>query len=514
MNKTARALIFFLVIIFSFWFKNNIANAAECSPGECTGDWYLCGGGDYCCLGGGCLSSYCSSIGQTACVASWGETLCCIVPGVPKCESGACNSAYAECSPCEGCQCGSWSNQACGGGGCASNKMQQTRNCDPNNCELESRCVDNATCSVPDSCTVSISPITTTITVGLDKRFTATVANVVGDIDSVRFVSGNSGILNPDPTQDTIPTYRTRGEGVSVGSTTLTANVYMGGASTCSATTGAISVVGVNAWWQAKDYTLLRSGNIITDIPSTCVSGCLPFLGLDGDGGFPGLAVYGNSIDTGSGNVSGLGWGVNTALSIRKTYDYDFFARQIPDSITFNEITSTTIEGTELSSGGVETDGYYWYHFDGSLGDLTINDNVDLGDRKVVLMVDGANLTITRRIFLNDGTGFFAAFVGRNSSGLKGDIIVDGDVSHPVQPELEGLFHADGDFFTGTLGVASDTQLHVNGMISSETNIVQERDLTDNSDTPAFFLEYAPELTLLMPKELMTKSYKWEEVAP
>lgn len=48
---------------------------------------------------------------------------------------------------CQSCSCSSWSNQGCGQGGCASNKMYQVRSCTPSGCASQSQCVDNSTCT-------------------------------------------------------------------------------------------------------------------------------------------------------------------------------------------------------------------------------------------------------------------------------------------------------------------------------------------------------------------------------
>ncbi|NOZ81117.1 MAG: hypothetical protein GXP63_05585 [DPANN group archaeon] len=44
------------------------------------------------------------------------------------------------------CDCGSYSDDACGAGNCGSGQMRQTRSCDPAGCDQESRCVDSSSC--------------------------------------------------------------------------------------------------------------------------------------------------------------------------------------------------------------------------------------------------------------------------------------------------------------------------------------------------------------------------------
>ncbi len=44
------------------------------------------------------------------------------------------------------CTCGVWTGGACGAGGCAPLKRQQTRTCNPANCQVQSRCVSDSSC--------------------------------------------------------------------------------------------------------------------------------------------------------------------------------------------------------------------------------------------------------------------------------------------------------------------------------------------------------------------------------
>ncbi|MBA3064595.1 hypothetical protein FP803_04115 [Candidatus Woesearchaeota archaeon] len=69
-----------------------------------------------------------------------------------KCEDvdGAGSDECTTNAKCEDCDCGSWSDKGCGGGTCASDKMYQTRSCDPNNCKSESQCTSSSLCGGGD----------------------------------------------------------------------------------------------------------------------------------------------------------------------------------------------------------------------------------------------------------------------------------------------------------------------------------------------------------------------------
>jgi len=210
-----------------------------------------------------------------------------------------------------------------------------------------------------------------------------------------------------------------------------------------------LTIINPNPWWQAKDSGILSVGNITSTIPSNCIGSCIPSLILDGDGGYPGIPVYAGTLSTGSGDTSSTAWEANTTVVFDKTYNYDYFSRQIPGTTVINEIATPTIAGSQLTTGGTASpDGYYWYHFNGAAyGDLTISSNMTIGgSRKIILFVEGANLNLTGDISIStNGSGFFAAFVGKNTSGGGGDITIDPGVGSPsANPDLEGLFLADG----------------------------------------------------------------------
>jgi hypothetical protein len=183
-----------------------------------------------------------------------------------------------------------------------------------------------------------------------------------------------------------------------------------------------------------------------------------------------------------------------------------------PDVI-LTEIESNSVNGGFFTSGGAPSRGFVWYHFDGNtLGDLTINSSVNMpGARKVVVLVEGADLYIDDRINVADGAGFMMFIVGKNESGNKGNIYIDADVSHPSAVEIEGIFLAEGQFRTG----AGDNQLHIRGMVAAYDGIVLERDLLgDNVDEPAEVFEFAPDFVLTFPRDLTFKRLRWKEVAP
>jgi hypothetical protein len=344
---------------------------------------------------------------------------------------------------------------------------------------------------------------------------TANVTIQAGSVDSVAFRSPENGrLIQIDPGLDTTFIYQTEVTGLAAGEAPVSAQVTMGGVMRCS-DSSTITVGTSDPWWQVIDADITTNGDLISPIPGSCsLPACNPVLGLRGAGGFPGVPAYGGTTadflsGAGNGNAaeSPYNWLANSRYNGR-TYDYAFFERQIPDDVVINELTPPVTGGT-FNSGGTPSRGYVWYHWDGaSLGDLSINGNVNLvGSRRVVLMVEGANVLINGRIQLqNPGQGFFMIVVGKDSNGLRGDISVD-----PSVDDLEGIFLAESEFRTGV----SSTQLQVRGSVAAYDGVILERDLgAANSNTPAELFEYAPDIIATFPSVFTTRRIRWKEVAP
>ncbi|MDO8503544.1 MAG: hypothetical protein Q7S60_02535, partial [bacterium] len=284
------------------------------------------------------------------------------------------------------------------------------------------------------------------------------------------------------------------------------------GALTADSGTSAFSVLfNSGGWFQVQDSDVTSPGDLISKIPLTCTGSCVPQFGLSGGGGYPGVPAYGGSnADFGGGSVSLKEWLANTKYSGRR-YDYAWFARLAPTGVFTNEesvITDSQISGGDLVSG-FQSGGYFWRYKN---GDLTINSTANLGDRKVILFVNG-NLTIQGKINLDDGKGFFAAIAA-------GNINIDPGVSQPNNPALEGMFMANGTISTGTKSPNPDDRLYIRGALVGWGGINLQRDLDPNKTSgannlnAAEYVEYAPDLILTFPRELLREGIVWKEVAP
>jgi hypothetical protein len=234
---------------------------------------------------------------------------------------------------------------------------------------------------------------------------------------------------------------------------------------------------------------------------------------LNGPGGYPGVSVYVTDYDFQSG--SGLGsageppnsWIANS-LYQGKTVDYSYFSSKIPSSLVPEEITSPIVNGSLFESGGTSYGGYYYYHFNGSeLSSLTINGDISIaGDRKVVILSESSNVNLNGNVeILSPGNGFFMLIVGRDINGTSGFIFIDGSVTN-----LDGVFFAESEISTGE----GNTQFTLNGSMVANTGISLERDLDDNSVTPAEVFNYSPEIVQLFPNIFKQTRMRWKEVVP
>lgn len=243
-------------------------------------------------------------------------------------------------------------------------------------------------------------------------------------------------------------------------------------------------------WWQTKDGDISTNSDITSDVPTGQLFSAV------GLGGFPGLPAYGTTFNLTStpSLISTKYWNANTTSTQPRLFNYSYFKNLIPDEVGSNITTATD---TSLRSSGYSYDGYEWFK---SNGNLTIGSDLDFGNRKVILFVENGNLNVNGKINLNNGLGFFGAFV-------NGSIVVDSSVTG--SPSIEGLFETDSGLSTGN----GTTQLHIRGSVASYGTMNLERDLTNNAN-PAELFEFAPDLLLNFPAGLGFRRSKWTEVAP
>lgn len=281
-------------------------------------------------------------------------------------------------------------------------------------------------------------------------------------------------------------------------------------------------------WFQVKDADLQAVGSLVSNIPSSCKSPkCTPQFELVGPGGFPGIPAYTTTSSFSSGTVSTKGWLAKSGYS-GKRYDYAYFrslANSSGRAIDLRTAGKGSLSGDILTLGNNDlsdlagSDQANFVVFDGRLV-LADGSGIMNLERKKLVLLAGGDVLIQSRLNLSDGEGFFGLFSG-------GSIIIDPAVKseNPNQYGLKGVFLADGAINTGTNNPVpgsgtADSQLYIRGMLAAWQGVQLQRDLDParstgaNNDKPAEFIEYAPDLVLNFPKELLRQGSVWREIAP
>ncbi len=254
-------------------------------------------------------------------------------------------------------------------------------------------------------------------------------------------------------------------------------------------------------WWQVKDADVITNGNLTVTVPTTATS---PYFNLAGNGGFPGVNIYGGTTNLTGTTASVKKWLANTT-TLNDTYDSGYFFNAVPGSVTVNPV-DTGFDSTDIANGTASDDGYKWFKYD-TTDNIDLNvETLSLGTNKVILMVKGANVNLKGKINRTLGQGFLLLVTDKN-------IIVDPAVGGgtTASPDLEGIFVADGGFSTG-IGA---TNLWVKGSVVTYGNATLGRNLgAGNGTTSPHMFEYAPDLEFLFPTSLTKHSSIWREVAP
>jgi len=194
-----------------------------------------------------------------------------------------------------------------------SGKSFCTTNCDcclPSESYINGQgCVSNATPSPAPIPTCTVSVVATSMQVGSSVLYPASVTPLNGAITQVNFVSSDAttvSVTSPDLTAS----YSTNATALKTGTANITASVIMSGSVRCT-DTATVTVTNTSAWWQVKDgdVTTGPTGNITSSVPLG------ELFNLDGTGGFPGVPVYGGSLNVSPGTVSSKLWSVNTVTT-------------------------------------------------------------------------------------------------------------------------------------------------------------------------------------------------------
>ncbi|QQS39363.1 hypothetical protein IPM62_02005 [Candidatus Woesebacteria bacterium] len=387
------------------------------------------------------------------------------------------------------------------------------------NCTVASGSISHAWFTVKQvSCQLTLSsPLNISIG-GMANITTSSLIQTNGDIDRIQYMVDDASIADFNSDSGTYVDQFTDSNKADGFSATLYGNAI--GVSNISAfgamldegnimctpnpASATVNVTNPSAWWQSIGGSIMAKGNILSIIsPTTCtLPACNPVLITDG-ASIPGIAVSTNTINPNPPNVSSHNRQVENTFLASDEYNYAFFENRLSGEIKSGRtIVTNTVAANGLNSGAL-INGYRWLYSDGP---LSIDGVQNLGDNKVVLFVNG-NLTLREKINFNDGSGFFMAVV-------NGNIVIDTAFAGAAsEPELEGIFYAEGNFNTdATLGTL-DEQLLVRGTVVANTFSLN-RELSINTFTPAEVFEFAPDVIINYPRNLRVKQVTWREVAP
>lgn len=294
-----------------------------------------------------------------------------------------------------------------------------------------------------------------------------------------------------------------------------------------------VGFTGPGPWFQTKDGDVYAKGSIMSKLPYNIPAPRI--FARDGVGGFPGVVIYGTenaapnnydfSFENGIGDtpqgrflVSGEGtgdedWLANDVYATGTDFFSTYWTRlgaPTTESPQGNK-SALTKGGLNCAAGVVPCIRYY-------KGPVTTSTAWNVGSaEKIIILVDDntpgdASITIGNNTNVADGG--FIAFITRGDINISSNTGVQ---ENSVSPVVHGVYIANGTFKTGASTSVGKAKLVAKGMFIAD-DFTLERDLedigADNINNPAHIFEYNPQFLVTMPKEMMTTSYTWQEVAP
>ena len=247
---------------------------------------------------------------------------------------------------------------------------------------------------------------------------------------------------------------------------------------------------GGEAWYQTAGGDVASLGSISDLFPATG-----SFMDTDTDYS-AGVVAHNGSVMLGlggSGTVSATNWLAGSRVS---TTGIGYATlKSIAGGIEEDNFTSQ-FDG-DLSNLSGSSEGVYL-----SLGDVTIDQENNIGSsKKLVIFVNG-NVTINDNIQVAKGS--FLAIIA------SGDISVASSVT-----SLEGVYIVDGEFTTVKADPSPDVQFTGRGIfIANKFNLNRDLGAVANATTPAEKFIFRPDLVMNASSVLWQAGQFWQEVAP
>lgn len=221
----------------------------------------------------------------------------------------------------------------------------------------------------------------------------------------------------------------------------------------------------------------------------------------------PGMPAAGGSLGLGYGNASAYNWQVSPSVPGSRLLSENGFAEmknRLQAYVTPATLSNGSITSASNLTAGAAQDGVYYVQV---AGDATIDAPIDVGNNKVVLLVNG-NATINSTINLTDGQGYFALLASGNitvNPSLGSVALVDPTT---LAPALEGAYFAGGTFDTGS----GSNQLRIDGSVVGMAGVTLQR--TGYGNFPAEYFAFRPDIFMLTPRGIQSTSLTWQEVNP
>jgi len=319
------------------------------------------------------------------------------------------------------------------------------------------------------------------------------VPNSPATFNQITF-TGYNNLITVDPPKSNVSGGKIAiiANSTTTGTTTITGTAYLNpGSCPLPAKQIPVSVVAPGPWWQTKDGDVHAKGDIASHIPAIAAVDN-KYLSLTGDGGSPGVVSYGSTLSLGSGSVSksDFFWQAKTDKGSKVNFDYLKNRLKVNTNNTFNPTQSLPNQ-----------DGTYYYPGNGGEVSLlsSLNSDWNIGNHKIVLFVDNADVVIDHNITVNQG-GFFALIV-------KGKLTFTGGVQN-----AQGFHLSNGDMTIQ----ASSNKFQGEGSFISWGDIIFKRDRQDidYNKTPAEFFVFRPDLLVNAPKDFLFHPFVFQEVAP
>ncbi len=251
------------------------------------------------------------------------------------------------------------------------------------------------------------------------------------------------------------------------------------------------------AWWQvvgAGVYAGSEAGGVTigSELPYSTSRLIIP-----GTNDLAAIVRASGQVNTGQGEISDENWSVVSPYKGRRM-DYRFFANRMgvnPGTVT--DFTSGTLNFLEISG---DTQDFYYAYDDGD-NEVTLIAPWTITSGESYVIFVNSDLRINRNITVEPGGFLFF--------GVNGSVTVS-----PSVTTMQGMYVMNDDFTTESLSPADDTQLVVEGMIVTWSDVSLGRSLggLTNGLFPAEQFVYRTDLLINMPDKLKSFIFNWQEV--